>query len=222
MLEIPYNIPMVLIILGFIISSVPPLWKSESSETKGKLHFIVLAWVLWGLFQSVLSLNRWYMDRKGGYFHFVYPWVLLALVIWFALYTKKGTRWSSSLNQKYLWLPAIFSVALIPIYQGLQEFKQLSDLLNSPMLFTIPIIGSLGLIFWGKLNTTIIRVMHSAILISIAIQMTIGYGSIPNAHQSWDFVNPNYAYQHFPFSLLPSLVFPLIAFYSALGMQKKN
>ena len=211
---------MVYATLAIIFISLLPLWRSLDPKTKSNTHFFALAWVLWGLFQSVLSLNRWYMDRKGGLLHFLYPWILLGLIIWFVLYSKKGLRWSNSLNAKWLFAPSIASASLIPLYYGLLEYKQVSNLLCTPLIYIIPFLGMLGLILWGKFNAGIIRTVHLLVLISIAAQMILGYGGIPNANQAWDYANPNYAFQHFPYTLMPNLIYPLIFLFSAIGFSK--
>lgn len=220
MLEIPYNTPMVFVALGIIFTSLLPLWKSLDIKTKNNTHFFALAWVLWGLFQSVLSLNRWYMDRKGGYLHFLYPWILLVFIIWFVLYTKKGLRWSNSIQARWLFAPSIASASLIPLYYGLLEYKQASNLLCTPLIYVIPFLGILGLILWGKFTAGIIRIVHMLILISLVAQMILGYGGIPNANQAWDYANPNYAFQHFPYTLMPNLIYPLMALFSAIGISR--
>ncbi len=220
MLEIPYNIPMVFATLAILFFSLLAVWKSSSVKTKNNTHFFALAWVLWGLFQSVLSLNRWYMDRKGGWIHFVYPWLLLLLLIAFVLYTNKGKRWSLSLNDRLLFAPALASIVMVPIFQGLYSYKQISSSLYSPLLYIIPVLGAMGLFFSSRWNATLTRCTHLAILTCIAVLMTIGYGGIPNAHQAWDYANPNYAFQHFPYTLIPNLIYPLLALFSAIGLKQ--
>lgn len=220
MLEIPYNMPMVFVTLAVILMGLLPLWKSNDDKTKGNMHFFALAWVLWGLFQSVLSLNRWYMDRKGGYFHFIYPWILLLFVLWFVLKAKKGLRWSNSLNTRLLFAPVIFASLLIPIYIGLMDYKQISSALCSPLNYVLPVIGVLGLGMWNKCSSLVIQILHLSILLMILGQMMIGYGGIPNAHQAWDYTNPNYAFQHFPYTLMPNLIYPLLFLFSAIGMKR--
>ena len=220
MLEIPYNMPMVYATLAIIFISLLPLWRSLDDKTKSNTHFFALAWVLWGLFQSVLSLNRWYMDRKGGLIHFLYPWILLGLIIWFVLYSKKGLRWSNTLNAKWLFAPAIVSISLVPLYQGLQDYKQVSTLMCSPLIYALPVLGIVGLALWSKFNSALIKSVHALILICIIAQMILGYGGIPNAHQAWDYANPNYAFQHFPYTLMPNLIYPLIFLFSAIGFSR--
>jgi hypothetical protein len=84
----------------------------------------------------------------------------------------------------------------------------------------LPALGIVGLAFWSKFNSALIKSTHALILICIAAQMVIGYGGIPNAHQAWDYANPNYAFQHFPYTLMPNLIYPLIFLFSAIGFSK--
>lgn len=215
----------VLIAIGLLI---PGISRSVSERTRNKAHMAVLMWVLWSLFQSVLSLNRWYMDRTSGWVHFVFPWLFALAFAGILYFTPRGKRWVYSLNLEMLAWVQLARLPLGWVLLELYQEKQMPLLLHSSLLQPEIILGGLAIVFLF-LQKKMGQVAHFSfhilfILVSLA-EIIFGYGAIPFSHQQWSYANPNFAYQHFPFSLIPSVVYPLLLFcniHSLLAFDKQS
>jgi hypothetical protein len=217
MLEIPVWITILSVgtVLLSIVLLIPMVLKSKEVRTQNKAHIAVLMWVLWALFQSVLSLNRWYMDRTAGWFHFVFPWFLALAFAGVLYFTPRGKRWINSLNNNYHWL---IQSARIPLGIALgalfieKQFPQWTHIV--PFHIEI-ILGTLGILFFAlknKMSPAAHLVFHALFIGLTLVTLIHGYGAIPFSHQAWSYTNPNFAYQHFPSSLFPSVVYPILLF----------
>jgi hypothetical protein len=230
MLEVPtwltsLAIATVLIAIGLLI---PGIFKSESERTKNKAHMAVLMWVLWSLFQSVLSLNRWYMDRTSGWVHFVFPWLFALAFAGILYFTPRGKRWVYSLNLEMLaWL----QLARLPlgfVLFAVNQEKQMPLLFHSSLLQPEILLGIFAIVFLmvhKKMGKTAHFSFHILLILVSLAEIIFGYGAIPFSHQQWSYANPNFAYQHFPFSLIPSVVYPLLLFgnfHSILAFDKDS
>lgn len=223
MLEIPIWITIVSVVsvLLSIVLLIPMIQKSVETRTQNKAHIAVLMWVLWSLFQSVLSLNRWYMDRSAGWFHFVFPW-FFALAFGCILYfTPRGKRWINSLNNDFHWLVQSARLPMGISLTALFAAKQMPQWTSLFPFHLEIILGVVGLILFAlknKMSPKAHLAFHVIFIVITAITVVHGYGAIPFAHQSWSYTNPNFAYQHFPSSLFPSVVYPLLIFIHVQGI----
>ncbi len=213
----------VFIAIGLLI---PGVTKSHSERTRNKAHMAILMWVLWSLFQSVLSLNRWYMNRNSGWVHFVFPWIFALAFACLLYFTPRGKRWVYSLNIHMLaWL----QLARLPLgwlLIAVNQEKQMPLLFHSPILQPEIILGVMAIVYvfvQKKMGKSAHFSFHVILILVSIAEIIFGYGAIPFSHQQWSYANPNFAYQHFPFSLIPSVVYPLLLFgnfHSILALNK--
>lgn len=217
MLEIPFWITLISIasVLLAIVLLIPMILKSTDLRTQNKAHIAVLLWVLWALFQSVLSLNRWYMDRTAGWFHFVFPWFFALVFAGILYFTPRGKRWVNSLNNNYHWVIQAARIPLGIALSGLFVQKQIPQWTNILPFHLEIILGTLGVLLFvikNKMSPKAHLAFHFVFIALTLITLIHGYGAIPFAHQAWSYTNPNFAYQHFPSSLFPSVLYPILLF----------
>lgn len=211
----------ILLVLATIFLVIPSLYWGLSTRIQKRGHTVGLILLLWALFQSTLSLNRWYMDRNGGVFHHAYPYFLMMIALSLLYFTPRGREFSSNVHPRYLLLIQFTRLFWMLIAWSLIDAGQMPDGIfplgiGMELLTWIPC-----LYLYIKFESTskyIAFGVHGWCIAVTVIELIIGYGSIPSPFQHWSMLQPNFAFQHFPFSLIPSVLFPIYLYGSIQGM----
>ena len=220
MLDLPIALTMSFVgitLLAYVLF-VSTMWYSENERVKKRMHAVALFTLAWLIFQSTLSLNGWYMDRKASPPHLIFPIAsaLSGLVVLFN--TPRGKRFIDGLSEKALmWVHII----RIPV-----EFSLYSLALEKQVPWSMTFFGhnydlfigiSAPLVIFAAyykhwMNRKALVAWNCIGLISLLIIVVTAIGAAPSPVQLWDFERPNYAVLHFPFSWLPSFIVPLVLF----------
>ena len=217
MLEIPAGLTFSIILLtittflcflfAIALSSHPRMQRSATL-----IGIVILLWII---FQSTLSLNRWYMDRKTV--HLLFPYLTtftLSMAIGF-LPIFKDFR-AALQRPTLLWM----QILRLPLY-GLLYWSSLHK--QSPaMLWLYPFVADLIILLllpvvWQKTrkegsNGKLERAWHLAGFLSLMTGWIMLLLSAPSSLQRLAFQSPNYLIVHFPGSWIPSVIIPLLMF----------
>jgi hypothetical protein len=220
MLEIPFHIVLVFILttLFTLVLFAVSMLQSDNEVVRNKANIISLSLLLWLIFQSTLSLNKWYMDRVSIPPHITFP-IAVALVVLLSVFlSKRGKRFEASLSLKTLTWIHIVRLPVELVLLWLSQHKQVPLSMtfhgfNFDIVFgiTAPIMA--GLYFnRKKISKSVLLIWNVLGIISLATIVVIAAGAAPTAMQQWDFQTPNYAITHFPFIWLPSFIVPIVLF----------
>ncbi|MFO0387131.1 MAG: hypothetical protein ACK505_10145 [Flavobacteriales bacterium] len=202
-----------LLSMAFFIASV---MQGRTPTVRRRAHPLALLLLMWMIFQSTLALNGWYMNRDVNPPHLVFP-LATSLGIFLLLFALPGGR--RFLDGLHPGVLALLHVIRIPAAVGLYllaTWKQVPWSMtfagaNPDILFgiTAPAIW-----YWGyrrkKLSRVILLVWNGAGLALLINMIVCSAGALPSPIQAWDFEQPNYAFMHFPFVWLPSVIIPLV------------
>lgn len=191
---------------------------AQTPRAASRAHAAALLLLMWMIFQSTLSLNRWYMDRESVPPNLFFPVITMVSLILLLFSLPAGRRFIDALHPG--WLMAIHFVRIpveITLYL-LATWKQVpwSMTLAGMNYDIISGITAIGVWWFGyfkkRLAPGILLFWHCGALMILVLVVTRGIGAVPSPFQAWDFEQPNYAVQHFPFIWLPAVVVPLVLF----------
>lgn len=203
------------------------LLNSSSERIQKRILSIELGLLFWILFQTTLSLNRWYMDQKSGALHLIFPFLFPIAIYIFLNATPRGKRLFLGLNQKNLILLQTIRIPMGVLFLLLSKDRQ------APMEMTIfglnfdLIIGALALfayLFYQRiaLNRKLVHSLHILGLMSMLVQMILAFFSVAGPHQRMGITQPFYAATHFPFSLTPTVLFGFLFVAHLLAIAPKT
>lgn len=220
MLEVPGHITLVFILTTFItyLMFVLSCMFAETKKIQNRAVVVALLSLLWIIFQSTLSLNAWYMDRKTVPPHLAFP-VISWLVTMTPLFIVPRLKvWTDQLSLRVLtWIHIVrLPVELCLYWLAVQRqlpWSMTFEGYNFDIIFgcTAPIVALLYFNF-KKINRTVFLVWNILGLVSVLAVVIRGIGAVPSPLQLWDFTQPNYAVMHFPFIWLPSFIVPVVIF----------
>jgi hypothetical protein len=183
-----------------------------------RLHVVALVVLAWLIFQSALSLNRWYMDREAMPPHLVFPVATMIVIISLLFLTSRGRRFVDGLSPLVLTLIHVIRIPVEISLYWLAFYKQVPWSMtfyghNFDIIFgiTAPFIAYFG-VYKKKLSPAIIKGWNVLGLISLLVIVVTAFGAAPSPMQAWSFDQPNYAVLHFPFTWLPSFIVPIVLF----------
>ena len=229
MLDVPswlnfFFIAITLVTYLFIVSSLI----FGSDRVRKRMHAIALLMLAWVIFQSTLSLNRWYMDREAMPPHLAFPVATTLVILSLLLFTGRGKRFISGLSlQTLTWLHVIRIPVEIALY-WLAFYKQVPWSMtfyghNFDIIFgiTAPIMAY-GYFQKGWFSLKVLKIWNILGVISLLIIVITAFGAAPSPIQAWDFERPNYAVTHFPYSWLPSFIVPAVLFSHLVVLVRKG
>jgi len=220
MLDLPISLTMsfVGITLRAYVLFLGTMWHSEQERVKKRMHAVALFTLAWLIFQSTLSLNGWYMDRKAVPPHMLFPVLSAVIGILVLFNTPRGKRFIDGLNEKALvWIHviripvefALYSLALEKqVPWSMTFFGHNYDIIIG---FSVPLIVLAGY-YKNWIGRKVLIAWNVIGLISLLIIVITAIGAAPSPIQMWDIDRPNYAVLHFPFSWLPSFIVPSVLF----------
>ena len=200
------------------------LMRSPNATTSKSANVAALLLLMWCIFQSTLSLNKWYIDRTSVPPHLTFalagPLVIFTLSMaipftrrvldglsLFHLTALHAVRIPVEIT---LWL--LFLEGQIPVSLTWAGF-------NFDVLMGLSGILMTWLVWKQKASRTLLLVWNLVGLIFLGIVVSTAIGAAPTSIQWRDFTQPNYAMIHFPFVWLPSFVVPVVLFSHILSIR---
>lgn len=203
--------------------------KNSSSENVRKKSKLILSGLtVWLIIQSVLTLNNIYNSETNS----IPPKIMLfgiappILMVILLFLTKKGKEFMDSLDlAKITYLNTVripveiilFHLSISKVIPELMTFEGRNfDIIAG---ITAPIIAYYGIqnAKLGRNEILIWNFICLGLLLNIVIN---GLFSAPSPFQKLAFEQPNIAILHFPFSLLPTFIVPIILLGHLVSVRK--
>ena len=218
MLEIPAGLTLSLTLLtlttfvGFLFA----ISFSKQANISKYATWVSVPVLLWIIFQSTLSLNRWYMDRSAS--HLLFPYLFTSACILAILFVPRLREWALGLR--------------IEILIGLQFIRlPMEGLLHwaayhrqTPLALTfyggsvellIAAATPVVLYFYSKNKTKYRMWLFIWSYAGIASLTALWIRSLlcaPSTIQNWGYEIPNYLMVHFPGSWIGTVIIPVLLF----------
>ena len=218
MLEIPAGLTLSLTLLtlttfvGFLFA----ISFSKQANISKYATWVSVPVLLWIIFQSTLSLNRWYMDRSAA--HLLFPYLFTSSCILAILFVPRLREWALGLR--------------IEILIGLQFIRlPMEGLLHwaayhrqTPLALTfyggsveilIAAATPVVLYFYSKDKTKYRMWLFIWSYAGIASLTALWIRSLlcaPSTIQNWGYEIPNYLMVHFPGSWIVTVIIPVLLF----------
>jgi hypothetical protein len=201
-------------ILFFIITIVTTFLFYKASNRSKTFLIIVIAWMI---IQSVISINGFYINeftKPPRFSLLVFPPVIFIIVLFS---THKGRLFIDKLNLQYLTiLQSIRIVVEIILYMLF-----ISDMIPKIMTFegrNFDVLAGLTapVVYYFVFNKTFSKkILIAWNILSLGLLLNIIYiavSSLQTPFQQLAFEQPNTALTYFPFTLLPSIIVPIVLF----------
>jgi hypothetical protein len=222
MLDLPAGLTLSIIILTIttFVAFLFAIALSSNARLQRSATLIGVVVLLWIIFQSTLSLNRWYMDRKTVNVLFPYITTFVLIVVVGFLPALKAFR--VALHRPTLsWMQLL----RLPIYGIMLWSVQHKQTPSGIWLYLLVFDAALMLAMPFVLRQARARVSshwmermwHLTGLLSLATAWMFMLLSAPSSLQQMAFQSPNYLIVHFPGSWIPSVVIPLLMFGHVIG-----
>ena len=193
-------------------------------KSKISVNILAILLMLWIIFQSTLALNGWYTNYRTALPHWLFaclvPWTIILLIF------RKTYHFEQAFQSAILHLLLVCRMGIALILWQLSVESQLPK-----QLTFITIIFEL---IWGisgtflaissirkSIQPQIKKWWHYAGYTAALILCILSLLSAPGKWQLLSFERPNYAFMHFPFIWLPSVVWPICA-WAHLVLAKKS
>jgi hypothetical protein len=191
------------------------IWFYFSSRSK----FVLSMLICWAILQSVLAFSGIYLDVQNMPPRMVLLGIAPTLVLMIFLFsTKAGRAFIDSLNFKTLTyfhtirIPVEIALAILFHYGVLSVYMTYEgtnfDLFSG---LTAPVVAYLC---FGKtfIKTRVLLAWNIICLLLLLNVVITSALAVPFPFQQLSFEQPNIAILYFPFSLLPTMVVPLVLF----------
>jgi hypothetical protein len=218
MLEIPAGLTLSLILLtlttfvGFLFAVA----FSKRQAISNYATWVSVPVLLWVIFQSTLSLNKWYMDRATA--HLLFPYLFTSVCILAIFIVPRLREWALGLRIEILIALQLIRLPLEGLLHWAAYHRQAPLALtfyggSMELLFaaTTPLI-----LFLYRKDATKYRVwmliwsyVGAASLTTLWIRSML---SAPSTMQNWAFEIPNYLMVHFPGSWIVTVIIPILLF----------
>ncbi|WPV01646.1 hypothetical protein SNE26_07650 [Mucilaginibacter sp. cycad4] len=175
----------------------------------GKLHPIILAYLIWNIIIGVLSYNHFFQNTS------TLPPRILLVIIPAVIFVTLAYKNITATTIKTKWLYAIHALRLpveICLFQLYQNGKVPKLMTFEGWNFDILTgITAIILIFTAdKFSKKLIRYWHYLGLTLLSVIVILAILSAPSPIQQLARSQPNTAILMFPFTLLPGLVVPIV------------
>ncbi len=208
----------------FIATTIAAIgWMAYAAKSA---RFLILA-LAWTLLQATLALSGVYQDTTSMPPHIMLYGVFPALIFILAIFsTSKGRAFVDSIDLKTLtafhsiripveivlfMLYVHGSMSVLMTYEG-QNFDIISGI-------TAPIVA-IAAFRNGITNRTLLLAWNVLCMVLLAVVVGTAILATPSPLQRLAFDQPNIAVLHFPFSLLPSVVVPMVFFAHLVAFRR--
>ncbi len=222
MLDIPAGLTLSIVILTIttFVAFLFAIALSSNARLQRSATLIGVVVLLWIIFQSTLSLNRWYMDRKTVNVLFPYITTFLLIVVVGFLPALKAFRVALH-RPTLLWMQLLRLPVYGIMHWAVQHKQAPGGIWLYCLLFDAALMMALPFVMRQRssnLSSSLMeRVWHSLGLLSLVTAWITMLLSAPSALQQVAFQSPNYLIVHFPGSWIPSVVIPLLMFGHVIG-----
>ena len=218
MLELPAGLTLSLILLtlttfmGFLFAVA----FSKNPAISKYATWVAVPVLLWIIFQSTLSLNRWYMDRNTA--PLLFPYIFTTACILSIALTPRLRQWMLGLRYEVLIGLQLLRLPLELLLQWGARFRQSSfDLTAYGGSLELFVALSAPLVFWlmrkpTPVRKTVILVWNFVGMASLLLLWIKGLLGAPSTLQSRAFDIPNYLFVHFPGSWIVTVIIPILLF----------
>jgi hypothetical protein len=229
MLEIPsgLTLSLVLLTLTTFVCFLFAVAFSKNSGISRYATWVSVPVLLWIIFQSTLSLNRWYMDRTTA--HLLFPYLFTTACILTILFTPRLRQWALGLKIEILIGLQLIRLPLEGLLHWAAYHRQTPLALTfyggSPELLTA--LATPVMLYLHRKNKWKYRlwllIWSYAGMASLTMLWTRSLFSAPSSIQNWGFEIPNYLMVHFPGSWIVTVIIPTLLFaHLAVAAQLNN
>jgi len=226
MLPIPGYINALFILITFVVFFwiIIGLMRSPNVTTQKSANVAGLMLLMWCIFQSTLSLNKWYIDRISEPPHLTFalagPLVIftLAMAIPFTRRVLDGLTLFHLTAVHIVRIPVEITLWLL-FLQGQIPVSLTWTGFNFDVLIGLSAIVMTLLVWKQKVSTSLLLAWNFIGMIFLGIVVGTAIGAAPTSIQWRDFTQPNYAMIHFPFIWLPSFVVPVVLFSHIMSIR---
>jgi len=228
MLDIPVGLTLILVlstITTYLLFLFAISFATDQRVQRSATGVGILV-LLWIIFQSTLSLNNWYMDRKS--MHLLFPCITTAVIALVILLLPKIRDWRNALSLRILIAIQLIRIPLEIILWWSADVKQ------SPASLTIAFGNPDGIIaamapiaLWlinkkQKRTDKLVLLWNYVGLASLLVLWMRIFFSAPSALQLTSYNAPNYLMVHFPGSWIPSVIIPILLFAHAVVIAQMH
>lgn len=218
MLDIPGGLTfsLILITLTSFVGFLFAVAFSKTPSISKYATWVSIPVLLWVIFQSTLSLNRWYMDRTGA--PLLFPYLFTSGCMLAILIIPRLRIWACGLRIEVLIALQLLRLPLELLLQWSARFRQSSWELTSyggsvELLFGL----TAPLMIWLLRKQTrparwVLLSWNSAGIIALIVLWLKGLLGAPSSIQSRAFDTPNYLLVHFPGSWIVTVIIPVLLF----------
>ena len=218
MLEIPAGLTLSLILLtlttfvGFLFA----ISFSKQANISKYATWVSVPILLWIIFQSTLSLNRWYMDRSAA--HLLFPYLFTLVCILAILSVPRLREWALGLR-----IEILIGLQFIRLpMEGILHWSAFHR--QTPLALTfyggsvellIAAATPLMLYLYRKDKTKYRMWLFIWSYAGIASLTALWIRSLlcaPSTIQNWGYEIPNYLMVHFPGSWIVTVIIPVLLF----------
>ena len=210
------------LVFGFTLLASIALFYKAANYSKTVLTVIIL----WIIVQSTISISGFYKSENTLPPRFALLLMPPLLMIILLFVTKKGKIFTDGLNIKMLTVIHIIRIPVELVLLWLFISKTIPELMtfegrNFDILSGIsaPIVYYFTFI-QNKMNSRFLLIWNLiclALVINIAINAVL---SLPTSFQQFAFDQPNIALLQFPFTLLPSVLVPIVVFSHLVSIRQ--
>jgi hypothetical protein len=186
----------------------------QGYKSKISVNILSILLMLWIIFQSTLALNGWYMNYRASLPHWLFacivPWTFIIFLF------RKTYHFDHAIQSLFIHL---LMACRIGIALNLWQLATASQLPMKMVNLAVIIeliwgIGALILVFPSirkSITPQMKKWWHYTGMVTALTLCTLSFLAAPGKWQMLAFERPNYAFMHFPFIWLPSVVWPICA-----------
>ncbi|MFN0032310.1 MAG: hypothetical protein ACKVOR_09140 [Flavobacteriales bacterium] len=216
--HLPYHITIVFIIttLATLVLMMLAMFTSSNEWVKRRANLFSMLLLMWLIFQSTLSLNGWYIERKSIPPHIAFPVVTFSVIIITLFVTKAGRKFLDALNMHWLvWLHIVRLLVEICLWWLAAERQVPQSMTFEGHNFDIVFGITAPFVVWlyfhkQRMSRSLFALWNVLGIVSLFVIVITAAGAAPTALQAWNFTHPNYAVLHFPFVWLPAFIVPCV------------
>jgi hypothetical protein len=218
MLEIPAGLTLSLILLtlttfvGFLFA----IAFSKKQTISKYATWVSVPVLLWIIFQSTLSLNRWYMDRTTA--HLLFPYLFTSILILLVVFVPRLREWTLGLRIEILIGLQLLRLPMEGLLHWAAYHRQTPLALtfyggSAELLIAAATPVMLYLYRKNKsANRLWLLIWSYAGMASLTMLWVRSLFSAPSSIQNWGFEIPNYLMVHFPGSWIVTVIIPILVF----------
>ena len=218
MLEIPagLTLSLILITLTTFVGFLFAVAFSKKTSISNYATWVSVPVLLWIIFQSTLSLNKWYMDRSTA--HLLFPYLFTSACILVIVFVPRLREWALGLRIEILIGLQLLRLPLEGLLHWAAYYRQTPLALtfyggSVELLIAAATPIMLFLYRKNKLKYRLSLLIWSyAGMASLTMLWIRSLFSAPSTIQNWGFEIPNYLMVHFPGSWIPTVIVPILLF----------